>query len=56
MKNDYYLFKLNLELMGISTYNRDDWVRELYKKYLKKDQNDYRETIRRSIEISCRHR
>ncbi len=42
--------------MGIDTYGRDDWVRELYKKYLKEDQSDYRETIRRCVKISSRYR
>ena len=30
----YFLFKLNLEMAHVSTYGRDWWVQEQYKKYL----------------------
>ena len=52
----YLEFKLNLELAGIDTFQRDEWVQELYKKYLKEDQSDYRKTIRRCIKVLGRHR
>jgi len=53
-KVSYLEFKLNLELAGINTFQRDDWVQQLYKKYLKEDQSDYRETIRRCLIIPRR--
>jgi hypothetical protein len=53
---DYNLFKLELELIGIDTYGKDSLIREMYNKYLKEDKSDYRKTIRRCIEISCRYR
>ena len=56
MKDSYYLFKLEIELMGIDTYGRDDWVRQLYINYMKENQSDYRKTIRRCIEIPSRYR
>ena len=55
-KASYLEFKLNLELAGIDTFQRDEWVRELYKKYLKEDQSDYRKTIRGCIKVLGRHR
>ena len=39
-----------------NTFQRDEWVQELYKKYLKEDQSDYRKTIRGCIKILGRHR
>jgi len=30
----YFLFKLSLEMAHISTFGRDEWVQEQYKKYL----------------------
>ena len=53
-KASYLEFKLDLELAGINTFQRDDWVQQLYKKYLKEDQSDYRETIRRCLIIPSR--
>ena len=47
-----YLFKLELEFMGINTYNNDDLVKRLYKLYLRKDKNDYRKAIGRIIKVS----
>ena len=47
-----HLFKLELEMMGINTYNRDDLVLKLYKLYLKEDKSDYREAIGRLIKVS----
>ena len=41
--------------MGINTYNNDDLVRKLYKLYLRKDKNDYREAIGRIIKVSIRN-
>ena len=52
----YELFKLELELIGINTYDKDSLIREMYNKYLKEDKSDYRETIRRCIEVSGRYR
>ena len=51
----YELFKLELELIGINTYGKDSLIREMYNKYLKEEKSDYRETIRRCIEVSCRY-
>ena len=48
-----HLFKLELEMMGINTYNRDDLVLKLYKLYLRKDNSDYRKEIGRILKISC---
>lgn len=31
----YFLFKLSLEMAHVSTFERDAWVQELYKGYLK---------------------
>ena len=46
-----YLFKLELEIMGINTYNNDYMVLKLYKLYLKEDKSDYREAIRKCLKI-----
>ena len=40
MKN-YLLFKLELELMGIDTFDKDKSIKDLYKKYME-NSNDYR--------------
>ena len=53
---DYYQFKLDLELMGINTYENDNLVLKLNKLYLKEDKNDYRETIGRFLKVSIRDR
>ena len=42
---NYLQFKVELEMMGISTFENDDKVLRLYKLYLKEDKNDYREAI-----------
>ena len=47
-----YLFKLELEMMGINTYNNEYLVNKLYKLYLRKDKNDYRKAIGRIIKVS----
>ena len=47
-----HLFKLELEMMGINTYNNDDMVLQLYKLYLKEDKSDYRKEIGRILKIS----
>ena len=49
---DYLQFKVELEMMGISTYENDDKVLKLYKLYLKEDKNDYRKAIGRCLKIS----
>jgi len=49
-----HLFKLELEMMGINTYNNDDLVLKLYKLYLKEDKSDYREAIGRILKVSSR--
>ena len=49
-----YLFKLELEMMGINTYNNDYLVLKLYKLYLKEDKSDYRKAIGRCVEVSSR--
>ena len=46
-----HLFKLELEIIGINTYNRDDLVLKLYKLYLQEDKSDYRKTIGRILKI-----
>ena len=48
----YLQFKLELEMMGINTYNNDYMVLKLYKLYLKEDKNDYRKAIGRCLKIS----
>jgi len=48
-----HLFKLELEIMGINTYNRSDLVERLYKLYLKEDKSDYRKAIGRILKVSC---
>ncbi len=47
----YYQFKLDLELMGINTYENDNLVLKLYKLYLKEDKNDYRKAIGRILKV-----
>ena len=47
-----HLFKLELEMMGINTYNNDYMVLKLYKLYLKEDKSDYRKAIGRIIKVS----
>ena len=49
-----YLFKLELEMIGINTYNNDDLVNKLYKLYMKEDKSDYREAIGRILKVSSR--
>ena len=51
-----YLFKLELEIMGINTYNNEYLVNKLYKLYLRKDKDDYRKEIGRLLKISIGHR
>ena len=51
-----HLFKLELEMMGINTYNNDDLVKRLYKLYLKEDKSDYRKEIGRILKILGRYR
>ena len=48
-----HLFKLELEIMGINTYNRSDLVEKLYKLYLKEDKSDFRKAIGRILKVSC---
>jgi len=48
---DYLQFKMELEMMGISTFENDVLVLRLYKLYLKEDKNDYREAIGRCLKI-----
>ena len=48
---DYYQFKLDLELMGINTYENDNLVLKLYKLYLKENKNDYRKAIGRFLKV-----
>ena len=49
---DYYQFKVELEFMGINTYENDELVLKLYKLYLKEDKNDYRKESGRIIKVS----
>ena len=51
----YLQFKLELEMIGINTYNNDELVQKLYKLYLKEDKNDYRKAIGRIIKVSIRN-
>ena len=46
-----YLFKLELEMMGINTYHNEYLVKKLYKLYVRKDKNDYRKAIGRFLKI-----
>jgi len=48
---DYLQFKVELEMMGISTFENDELVLKLYKLYLKEDKNDYREAIGKCLRI-----
>ena len=50
----YLQFKLELEMIGINTYNNDDLVNKLYKLYMKEDKSDYREAIGRILKVSSR--
>ena len=52
----YYQFKLDLELMGINTYENDNLVLKLYKLYLKEDKNDYRKAIGRFLKVPIGNR
>ena len=49
-----YLFKLELEMIGINTYNNEYLVQKLYKLNLKEDKSDYREAIRKCLKLSIR--
>ena len=53
---DYLQFKVELEMMGINTFENDVLVLKLYKLYLRKDKNDYREAIGRCLKIPLRDR
>ena len=48
----YLQFKLELEMIGINTYNNYDLVNKLYKLYMKEDKSDYREAIGRILKVS----
>ena len=48
---DYLQFKVELEMMGINTFENDVLVLKLYKLYLRKDKNDYRKAIGRIIKV-----
>ena len=50
-----HLFKLELEFIGINTYNNEELVLRLYKLYLKEDKSDYREAIGRILKVSGRY-
>ena len=52
---NYLQFKVELEVIGINTYENDDKVLRLYKLYLKEDKNDYREAIGRCLKIPIRN-
>ena len=49
---DYLQFKVELEIMGINTFENDFLVLKLYKSYLRKDKHDYRKAIGRIIKVS----
>ena len=51
-----HLFKLELEFMGINTYNNDDLVKRLYKLYLKENKDDYRKEIGRILKVPIGYR
>ena len=53
---DYLQFKVELGMMGINTFENDVLVLKLYKLYLRKDKNDYREAIGRCLKIPLRDR
>ena len=46
-----HLFKLELEMIGINTYNNEELVLKLYKLYLQEDKSDYRKEIGRILKI-----
>ena len=46
-----HLFKLELEMIGINTYNNEELVLKLYKLYLQEDKSDYRKAIGRILKI-----
>ena len=50
----YMQFKLELEMMGVNTYNNKKLVDKLYQLYLKEDKSDYREAIGRILKVSSR--
>ena len=41
-------------MIGINTYNNEYLVNKLYKLYLRKDKNDYREAIGKCLRIPIR--
>jgi len=53
---DYLQFKVELEMMGINTFENDVLVLKLYKLNLKEDKDDYREAIGRCLKIPVRDR
>ena len=48
---DYLQFKVELEMMGINTFENDVLVLKLYKLYIKEDKNDYRKANGRCLKI-----
>ena len=48
---NYLQFKVELEMVGISTFENDVLVLKLYKLYLKEDKNDYRTSLGRCLKI-----
>ena len=51
-----HLFKLELEMIGINTYNNEEVVIKLYKLYIQEDNSDYRKAIGRILKIPSRYR
>ena len=52
---DYLQFKVELEMIGISTFENDVLVLKLYKLYLKEDKNDYRKALGKCLKLSIRN-
>ena len=46
-----HLFKLELEMIGINTYNNVELFLKLYKLYLQEDKSDYRKAIGRILKV-----
>ena len=54
---DYKLFKLLKEMSYVDTFEQDEKIKEMYKKYIRKEkENDNRRQIRESSKVFKRNR
>ena len=50
---DYKLFKLLKEMSYVDTFEQDEKIKEMYKKYIRKEkENDNGRKIRKSLKVS----